>query len=93
MKCDVIRDLLPLYEEGLCRGETKKAIDEHLKTCQECRELRELMVDEIEGIDDQQPNLSNDEFMQRYYQSLIKSMILKGIVIYILVVIFSILIK
>ena len=39
MNCEIVRDLLPLYADGLCSEESRKAMEEHLKTCRECREL------------------------------------------------------
>ena len=39
MNCDIARDLLPLYADGLCSEESRKAMEEHLKNCRECREL------------------------------------------------------
>ena len=33
MKCEMIRDLLPLYIDGLTSEESNKEIDKHLKTC------------------------------------------------------------
>ena len=38
MNCEIVRDLLPLYEDGLCSEESRKAVEEHLKTCEACRE-------------------------------------------------------
>ncbi len=37
MNCDIVRDLLPLYEDGLCSEESRRAVEEHLKTCEACR--------------------------------------------------------
>lgn len=37
-KCDVVRDLLPLYADDSCSKETKEDIAIHLITCKECRE-------------------------------------------------------
>lgn len=39
MNCDIVRDLLPLYEDGLCSEESRKAVEEHLKSCETCRKL------------------------------------------------------
>ena len=39
MNCDIVRDLLPLYEDGLCSEESRKAVEEHLKSCEACRKL------------------------------------------------------
>lgn len=41
--CGVIRDLLPLYAEGLASGETRELVDAHLADCPDCRaRLNEL---------------------------------------------------
>lgn len=39
ISCQVIGDLFPVYQEGLCSDETKHLVEEHLKTCAECRKL------------------------------------------------------
>ena len=41
--CDVIQDLLPLYCDGACSGESRHLVEEHLRECGECRETYELM--------------------------------------------------
>lgn len=35
--CDVIQDLLPLYEDGCCSEQSKKIVEDHLVECRECR--------------------------------------------------------
>ena len=37
MNCNVFRDLLPAYLEGLCSSETGKLMEEHAAQCEECR--------------------------------------------------------
>ena len=41
MKCDIIRDLIPVCIEGLCSEESVKEIQEHIKDCENCRILYE----------------------------------------------------
>lgn len=43
MKCEVIRDLIPLYDEKLCSDESAALVEEHVKTCDACRELLETL--------------------------------------------------
>lgn len=43
MKCEIIRDLLPLYVDGVCCEETSAAVREHLETCSACRAMFENM--------------------------------------------------
>ncbi len=49
MKCEVIRDLIPLCSEGLCSEESKREVEEHISTCDECKELYENVPVENES--------------------------------------------
>ena len=48
--CEIIKDLLPLYEEDLLSEESKSLVINHIKTCDECRKyLNEgFEIDNIE---------------------------------------------
>ena len=48
MNCDIVRDLLPLYADGLSSDVSNKAIENHIKTCPACRTLTEQMRTPIE---------------------------------------------
>lgn len=37
ISCEVIKDLLPLYADGICSNESKKLVEEHLKKCEGCK--------------------------------------------------------
>lgn len=41
MKCEVIRDLIPLYDEKLCSDESSALVEEHIKNCAACKSLLE----------------------------------------------------
>lgn len=41
--CDVIKDLLPLYVENLASEDTKRLIEEHVKSCTGCKKELESM--------------------------------------------------
>ncbi len=44
--CDIIKDLLPLYNDGVCSEESVNAIEEHLTDCPDCtEELKKLKED------------------------------------------------
>ena len=34
---DIVQDLLPLYHDGVCSEKSRAAVEEHLKTCESCR--------------------------------------------------------
>ena len=44
--CDVIRDLLPLYCDGVCSQDSRELVREHLEDCRECRGLLQKMRQE-----------------------------------------------
>ena len=37
-KCNVIRDLLPLYADKVCSEDSKEMVEEHLAECKECKQ-------------------------------------------------------
>lgn len=43
MNCNILKDLLPLYFDGLCSVDTKRQMEEHLGHCEECRALKESL--------------------------------------------------
>lgn len=46
IKCNVIRDILPLYADEVVSQDTKVLVEEHLRTCPDCKkELSELTKD------------------------------------------------
>lgn len=47
MKCEIIRDLLPLYADGLVSDASATAIEEHLAQCPHCRRVYEAMKTEV----------------------------------------------
>ena len=44
--CEIIRDILPLYADGVCSAASRAAIDEHLKNCAACREILTAMTND-----------------------------------------------
>lgn len=49
IKCDVIRDLLPLYRDNICSEESEKIVLEHLSSCENCRKELEKIDEELLG--------------------------------------------
>lgn len=37
LPCEIVQDLLPLYEDGLCSPASREAVEAHLKECPGCR--------------------------------------------------------
>ena len=49
LSCEVIRDLLPLYVEGLASDESNALVEEHLAGCAACRDELEAMRADAAG--------------------------------------------
>jgi len=56
LPCEMIRDLLPLYHDGVCSEVSKTVVQEHLNSCEGCAETLKKM-----DMDIQMPNLNVDE--------------------------------
>ena len=39
MNCNIVRDLLPLYHDGVCSEESRTAVEEHLAGCEACSRM------------------------------------------------------
>ena len=37
LSCNVIKDILPLYAEDMTSDDTKKLIECHLRSCEDCK--------------------------------------------------------
>lgn len=72
MKCNVVRDLLPLYLDHLCEEETGKEIKDHLEDCEECRQRWEELGSPVESVIDQLENETVSIEPMKKYQKKIK---------------------
>lgn len=43
LSCEIVRDLLPLYIDGVVSETTREAVDQHLQSCASCRKEAEKM--------------------------------------------------
>lgn len=44
--CDLIKDLIPLYADDVCSTESRRAVDEHIAECVDCKEFLNSIVAE-----------------------------------------------
>lgn len=52
--CEIIKDLLPLYIDGVCSEDSKNAVEEHIKTCEDCKRELEDYRGEITAVERQE---------------------------------------
>ncbi|MBB4826235.1 hypothetical protein HNO89_003472 [Sporosarcina luteola] len=51
MKCNVVKDLLPLYVDGICSEDTIEIVEEHVRDCDKCKaHLMMMQTDYVETI-------------------------------------------
>ena len=48
LSCKVVEDLLPMYYDGVCSGDSAALIETHLKECPRCRNVLADIQTEIE---------------------------------------------
>ena len=53
-ECDLVADLLPRYIDKKTSEESNRFIEEHIRDCQDCKELYEAMVADV-VVDVEQP--------------------------------------
>ncbi|GIN22465.1 zf-HC2 domain-containing protein [Siminovitchia fordii] len=62
--CYIAEDLLPLYNEGLLQDETSAWMEEHLESCDDCRELAKLSSEPVDKDAVQSP-VDNDKMFAK----------------------------
>lgn len=60
--CEMIQDLLPLYQDGICSTTSQEIVRAHLKTCGECQKIEEKLK-----------NQEIDETLTKEKSSILKS--------------------
>ena len=90
--CNIIRDLMPLYIDGVCSEESKKIIEEHLEECEECRVYFSSMNEEnkiIEHLSEEKESQKISSF-KAVKKRILRKQIISGIIAILIVVLISI---
>ena len=66
-ECSYVKDILPLYYEGMVREETAEFVKEHLALCEECRKrFAEMQYDsDIDALQNK-PNENQAEPIRKF---------------------------
>lgn len=64
MDCEIIRDLLPLYADGMASEASRRQIEDHVRSCPECRRLHDTMCAPMEP----EPEESPEQILERVYR-------------------------
>lgn len=88
ISCEIIKDLLPLYLDGVCSNDSKALIEEHFAECDNCKAELQAMKEEL-FMNHKEQNLKEAEAVKklsrRWKKGMMKSL-LKGILITLLVI-------
>ena len=88
ISCEIIKDLLPLYHDGVCSYDSKTMVEEHLAYCDSCKAELQAMDEEL-PINNAEQNLNEAEAVKKLSRRWKKGMnksLLKGILITIVIV-------
>ncbi|APM37430.1 zf-HC2 domain-containing protein [Clostridium kluyveri] len=88
ISCEIIKDLLPLYLDGVCSNDSKALIEEHLAECDNCKTELQTMKGDL-FINHKDQNLKEAEAVRklsrRWKKGMIRSL-LEGVLITLLVI-------
>lgn len=90
ISCEIIKDLLPLYHDGVCSNDSRVIVEEHLAHCDNCKTELQAMDDAL-PINNAEHNLIDADAVKKlsikWKKGMMKSL-LKGILITILTMAF-----
>ena len=79
LPCKVIEDILPLYHDGVCSGESRALVEEHLRDCESCRALLETIGGELSLSKETQDDLAPLREIRSEWIKIRKRSLLKGV--------------
>lgn len=86
--CEIVKDLLPLYSDGVCSNESRIMVEEHLVECDSCKAELQAMKDGLFS-SHQEQNLKEAEAVKklsrRWKMGIVKSL-LNGVLMTLLVI-------
>lgn len=80
--CSMVRDLLPLYMEGLTSEETGGAVEHHLENCEECRKEYRILaaVEKEKNTSQNPPQIKEIDYLKKIKKYQNVSLILGAVV-------------
>lgn len=79
LPCEMIRDLLPLYHDGVCSQVSSVLVREHLTDCEDCRRVLKHIDSEIEVPKMEKNTARGLVSVQKAWKKSIKRACLKGV--------------
>ncbi len=82
LNCEIVRDLLPLYHDGVVSEFTKSSVEEHLSKCESCKKEYDELSIEL-------PIQSSDNNTKSKFSSMMSKLRIKRICIFIISIVLS----
>ena len=77
--CEIVKDMLPLYADGVVSDDTRKLVEDHMSECEECRKYYHSLKDD--GIDDMiDKRMEEAESLKKIKHAILKKRIITGTV-------------
>lgn len=94
LPCDIVKDLLPLYEDDVCSGQSKDSVEEHLSSCENCRNEYMIMHEKLPPISDAETSSLKDDiaFIKKAAKKLTSRQIIAGGIVLLIICIWFLLI-
>ena len=74
--CEIIRDLMPMYADGLTSETTDREIRSHLEECETCREMYERMKADMEGVSQTAGKPSEIDYLKKVRRRNVRNVVL-----------------
>lgn len=74
--CEIIRDLMPMYADGLTSETTNREIRVHLEECGTCREMYERMKADMEGVSQTAGKPSEIDYLKKVRRRNVRNVVL-----------------
>ncbi len=87
--CEIIRDLLPSYVDGVCSVQTVELVERHLEDCTECREMAERMksADMRYGLKEDSIDIECINYMKKLKRHILSKSLFSFSILFLVVVI------
>lgn len=76
ISCNIIRDILPLYVDGVVCDDTKNMVEEHLHFCDSCRKELETLNDDVVLPTSQNAQLSEVRILKKIKRTFLKKRVI-----------------
>lgn len=84
-KCEIVQDLLFGYKDNTLHNESKKLVEEHLKTCENCNKIFQDLKEEENNISSEKKEIDYLKKVRKNINKKNKLLIMVGIILIIVV--------